>query len=420
MLTLFYDCYCVLNEVYSEKSYLKQALADTPMEEKNRSAIVKICYGVLDNDGLLSYYIAQLSPKKPKTAVRTVLKIAMYQIRQLGKKPYAVIDNAVELIKKLGKGGVSGYVNAFLRRFAEKEIPLPEDTLGRLCVQYSFPEFAVKRLTEEYGTERAERIMAARGSESTLVFYEGDGEEYLRSRRLEFEKTPFENTFVVKNFLRNEDYDRGIYTYQSIGSAAICEAVKGTGDLLDACAAPGGKSVSLSRRFQKVVACEIHEHRAKLIEAYAKRMHRDNIIVCVCDSAVKNERFVGAFDVVLCDVPCSGFGVAFENPDIKLNKNENDLKNLVALQRAILENCADYVKNGGILYYSTCSFFEEENAKNVQYFLNKRDDFTPCDVTSPLRHEKKEYGIQFLPDISGGGFFLAGLKKKDERERNST
>ncbi|PWM71425.1 MAG: hypothetical protein DBX59_08985 [Bacillota bacterium] len=412
MLTLFYDCYCVLNKVYSEKAYLKQALADTPVEEKNRPIIVKTCYGVLDNDAALGYYISVLSPKNPKAAVRTVLKIAMYHIKYLKKHPYAVIDNAVELVKKLGKGGVSGYVNALLRRFSEKEIPLPQDNIKRLCVRYSFPEFAVRRLIGEYGESRAESILSAQGGDTTLVFYEGDGEEYLSSRRAEFKKTPFENTFTVKNFLRNEDYDRGIYTYQSVGSAAICAAVEGGEKLLDACAAPGGKSVNLSRRFQKIVACELHEHRAKLIESYARRMGVDNVEVVVSDSSKRTERFVGAFDAVLCDVPCSGFGVAFENPDIKLNKEERNLAELVALQRSILQNCAAYVKNGGFLYYSTCSFFGEENSENVEDFLKRNEDFELCALSSPLAHEKKSCGLQFLPDSSGGGFFIAKLKKK--------
>ena len=412
MLTVFYDCYTVLSKVYSEGAYLKQALTETPVEEKNRPLISKTCYGVLDNDAALSYFLSRLSAKNPKAAVRTVLKIAMYHIRYLHKRPYAVIDNAVELVKKLGKGGVSGYVNAVLRRFSEREIPLPEDPFERLCVQYSFPPFAVRRLIGEYGKERAEKIMAAKGGDSTLVFYDGDGEGYLSALRADYAKTPFENTFIVKNFLRNGDYDKGVYTFQNVGSAAICAAVEGGERLLDACAAPGGKSVSLSRKFREVVACELHEHRAGLIAAYAERMHRENIEIVVTDSAKPEKRFFGAFDAVLCDVPCSGFGVAFENPDIKRNKDENALKELVFLQRAILQNCARYVKEGGALYYSTCSFFGEENSDNVEDFLKNNPEFELCAADSPLEHETKKCGLQFLPDTAGGGFFFAKMRKK--------
>ena len=413
MLTTFYDAYCVLGKVYGEGAYLKQALADTPVEEKNRALTTKLCYGVLENDALLTYFIGVLSPKSPKAAVKIVLKIAMYAIKFLQKRPYAVIDNAVELVKKMGKGGVGGYVNAVLRRFAEREIPLPENDFERLCVQYSYPAFAVKRLIAEYGRERAESILAANGGGSTLVFYGADGKEYLRSLGVPYRETPFENVFSASGFVRNADYDKGIYTFQSVGSAAVCAAVESGKTLLDACAAPGGKSVNLSRRFEKVTACEVHPHRAKLIETYAARMHRENISVEVKDSSVFEPRFAGAFDAVLCDVPCSGFGVAFENPDIKLNKNEGDLQNLVLLQRRILQNCAAYVKKGGYLYYSTCSYFEEENSANAERFLKENPAFSLCEAESPLAHEKKKCGIQFLPDAAGGGFFFAKFRRRE-------
>lgn len=411
MLISIYDSYNILSKVYSQNAYLKQAILSTPIEEKNRALVVKTCYGVLDKDIELSYYIRYLSPKSPKLAVRTVLKIAMYFIRYLKKHPYAVIDNAVELVKKLGKGGVGGYVNALLRRFSEREIPLPQEKFQRLSVQYSFPVFAVKKLVEEYGEERAEKIMAAEGGANTLVFYETDGDAYLKSIDADFCKTPFCGAYTVRNFTRNTDYDAGVYTFQSVGSLAICAGVESGKTLLDACAAPGGKSVNLSYRFESVTACELHPHRAALIEDYARRMKRKNITVYVKDSAIYDETFKEKFDAVLCDVPCSGFGVAFENPDIKLNKDEKNLEELKTLQLSILQNCAKYVKKGGHLYYSTCSFFDEENSLNVERFLKNNADFVFVESESPLAYERKKYGLQFLPDVSGGGFFFAKMKK---------
>ncbi|MFR6056220.1 MAG: transcription antitermination factor NusB [Eubacteriales bacterium] len=412
MLIAFYDAYSILAKVYSDKAFLKQAILATPIEEKNRALTIKTCYGVLDKDIELSYYIAALSPKNPKLAVRVVLKIAMYNIKYLHKHPYAVIDNAVELVKKLGKGGVSGYVNALLRRFSEREIPLPEDKEGYLSVKYSFPAFAVKRLVREYGEGRAEEIMSAEGGDTTLAFYESDGAAYLAERGIKYRETPFENAFTVKNFVRNADYDAGVYTFQSVGSLAVCAAVDGGESLLDACAAPGGKSVNLSRRFRRVTACEVHPHRAALIEEYARRMKRENIEVFVKDATVFDGSFAERFDAVLCDAPCSGFGVAFENPDIKLNKDEGNLKELVGLQGAILQNCSRYVKKGGYLYYSTCSFFGEENSSVAESFLKNNPDFALEELSSPLAHEKKTCGLQFLPDVSGGGFFIAKMRKK--------
>ncbi len=412
MVTLFYDCYSILNKVYGDKAFIKQAIADTPIEEKNRAATVKICYGVLDKDAELSYYISNLADKTPKLPVRTILKIAMYAIKYLGKKNYAVIKNAVELTKKLGKGGASGFVNAFLRNFDKSEIPLPSDETEKLCVKYSYPRFAAEELIKTYGIERTESIISAPNSETTLSFYDTDGEKYLSDRKIEYEKTPFNNVFYVKRFVRNDDYDKGIYTYQAIGSVAICDAVEPCEKLLDCCAAPGGKSVRLSYKCKKITSWDIHPHRTALIEDYKRRMKRENVTSATVDAKVYDERYKESFDAVLVDAPCSGLGVAADNPDIKINRKEENLKEIVAEQFAILNTVSEYVKRGGFLYYSTCSVLPSENIEVVNRFLEEKKDFVIQPIDSPLPHENMNGTNAFLPDISGGsGFFIAKLKK---------
>ena len=412
MVNCFYDCYTILNKVYSEGAYLKQAISSTFIEEKNRALTVKTCYGVLDRDIELSYYVSRLTEKNPKLVVRTVLKIAFYHIKYLNKHPYAVTDNAVTLIKKLGKGGVAGFVNAVLRKFVTANIELPKDKIKNLSVKYSYPEFAIKRLINDYGEQKAISIMSAEGGQTTLVFKGEDGEEYLKNLNIEYQKTPFDRVFIVKNFVRNDDYDKGVYTFQSIGSVAICESV-GSGEILfDACSAPGGKSVYLSNKFKQVVSEELHPHRAELIKEYAMRMGVKNITVKTNDATEFIPDYEEKFDAVLCDVPCSGFGVAFENPDIKLNKEERNVKELCRIQKNILSNCAKYVKKGGRLIYSTCSFFKDENDGVISDFLSKNSLFTLKDNQPKLAHIKTQFGCQFLPDISGGGFFVSVMEKK--------
>ena len=151
----------------------------------------------------------------------------------------------MELTKKLGKGGASGFVNAFLRSFDATEIPLPTETVKGLSVKYSYPEFAVKELVGFYGKDKAESIISSSAPPVTLAFYAHDGKKYLSDLNAEYSATPFDNVFNVKKFVRNADYDKGVYTYQSLGSVAICEAVEKCDRLLDCCAAPGGKSVRL-------------------------------------------------------------------------------------------------------------------------------------------------------------------------------
>ena len=139
MINALYDAYRVLFKVYSDGAFVKQAINDTPIEELNRAHTVKLCYGVLDKDIELSYYLSVLCDKNPKQAIRIILKESFYAIKYLKTAPYAVVDNAVELTKKLGKGCNAGFVNAVLRKFSKTQIELPKDEFGRLSVEYSYP-----------------------------------------------------------------------------------------------------------------------------------------------------------------------------------------------------------------------------------------------------------------------------------------
>ena len=410
MINVFYDCYRILYKVYGEKTYLKQAVSDTAIEEKNRALVVKTCYGVLDKDAELCYYLKYLAPKTPKQSIRIILKIAMYSIKYLGKKPYAAADSAVELVKKMGKGGAGGFVNAFLRKFSTAQIPLPDGKTEYLAVKYSYPEFAVKMLAEYYGESKTEKIISAENALTCLSFYGTDGEEYLKNSGAEFEKTPFYNVFTLKNFVRNADYDKGVYTYQALPSVAICVAVEPCENILDCCAAPGGKSVRLSYKCKHVTAWDIHPHRVALIESYVKRMGRENVSAEVRDAKVCDKSLFRKFDAVLCDAPCSGTGVVNDNPDIKLRRTEEDVKSLCTEQRDILSAVCEYVKPGGYLYYSTCSVLPCENMGRISAFLAERKDFKQCAITSPLPSENANGALSFLPHISGGlGFYVAKL-----------
>ncbi|MBE7087649.1 MAG: methyltransferase domain-containing protein [Clostridiales bacterium] len=412
MVNWFYDCYSILNKVYSDKAFFKQALSDTVIEEKNRPLTVKTCYGVLERDGELSYYIKQIADKSPKLVIRTILKISMYAIKYLDKHGYAVTKNAVELTKKLGKAGMSGFVNAFLRKFIDYKFTLPKDEELRLSIKTSYPLFAVKQMVEKYGISRAEKILSAPHADICLSFYDTDGKAYLESQNSEFESTPFENVYTLKKFTRTPEYDDGVYTYQALGSVAICEAVTPCESLLDCCSAPGGKAIRLSHKCGSVTSWDIHEHRVELIESYKTRMHVTNVKASVKDAKVYDEEFKESFDAVLCDAPCSGLGVAGDNPDIKINRTEESVKELIEEQLQILTTVSKYLKKGGCLYYSTCSILPCENDGTIERFLELNKDFAVERVTSPLNGESTLYGVQFLPDISGGnGFYLSKLKK---------
>ena len=402
-----YDPFQILTKVYSGGAHLKQALADTYIEEQYRSKTVKIVYGVLENDIYLDFCIRHYAPKAPKLAVRTILKICLYMLAFMDKKRYMVTDCAVSLCKKLGKSGVSGFVNAFLRRFDKDAV---DKAVCEEFIKLSYPAYAYKRLKAEYG-DRASAIAAAR-TKGVSVRFEKDKENYLTRTHI---KTPFSenyNHYIFENFVRDEGFDEGAYTFQSVGSIAICDCVAPCESLLDACAAPGGKSVLLSKKCKEVTAFELHEHRVDLITAYKTRMGVKNITQLQKDSSVFDESYLEKFDAVLCDVPCSGFGTVSENPDIKLFRKEEDFAALKKAQTAILDTCSKYVKKGGALYYSTCSLFQSENDEIVGAFLKTHQGYEVEILTSPLAHDCKKYGLQFLPDEAyGAGFYISKLKR---------
>lgn len=395
----------MLNKVYAGGKFLKQALSETPLEPLNKSRTVKICYGVLEKDIYLDWIISANAEKSPKTSVKIILKIALFMLEFMQKHSYMVVDEAVTLAKKLGKEGAAGFINAFLRSY--KVPSLPENSAQRFAVECSAPLWLVKKLKRSYKNEAKDILCAP--SQGICVQFERGAEKYLDKPH---KTTPFENVYIFDNFVRDENFFAGDYTFRSIGSTAICSAISAGQTLLDACAAPGGKSVLLSKKFKSVTACELHPHRVELIKSYAQRMGAENVTAIQSDSRIFNPSYKNAFDAVLCDVPCSGTGVINENPDIKLFRKEEDVLSLQKIQLEILENCSRYVKKGGTLYYSTCSVLPEENDTAACTFLKLHPEYALTIPVSPLKNRQTNYGLQFLPHISlGAGFYLTAFKK---------
>ena len=399
------DPYLILTKVYRDGMYLKQAISETPIEPANKARTVKICYGVLEKDIYLEHILGANTKKAPKSSVKIILKIALYMLEFLDKHDYMVVDSAVELVKKAGKDGASGFVNAFLRSY--KIPPLPERADERLSVECSAPLWLVKKVRRSYKGETAQILNSPSGG--VCVRFVKGAEKYLDREHI---STPFKDTYIFKNFVRDEGFDEGDYTFQSVGSIAICSVISPCEKLLDACAAPGGKSVLLSQKCSDVTACELHSHRVELINSYAERMGV-KVNATQSDSSHLNPEYESKFDGVLCDVPCSGTGVINENPDIKLFRKEGDIESLNKVQLAILENCSRYVKDGGALYYSTCSILPEENDSIVYSFLERHPEYKLEIPDCALEHRRTKFGLQFLPHISlGAGFFVTKLIKQ--------
>jgi len=442
----FKAAYSCLDGIYRGKTYSQVVLTETIEQFGNSPLIAKIVYGVLDRDIELSYIVGKFA-SSVKPAVMPVLKIGAYCIKYLALPDHTVVNECVELTKAIGKAGVSGFVNAVLKNISQavqsNSVFWSKNELENISLKNSFPLWALKILVSDYGKETAVKF-AEYFPENSFTHVRVNLAKttieklraLLKENNIEFRPSPLPDGFFVTGNLAglksgnaaktqktisggtpdNAKSLQSWYTAQSAASMIVCKAVnvKDGQTVLDVCAAPGGKSVylaSLAERV-KVTACDIHEHRVELIRKYAHRMGVQ-IKAIKQDATETNEEFVNKFDKVLCDVPCSGFGVLGSKPDIKLFRKENDLTELAELQAKILERSARYVKVGGSLIYSTCTIFKKENDEVVMEFLKKHDNFTIEKVDTGFDGVINENGfVQFLPYRDKiDGFFIAKIKR---------
>ena len=421
MNTAFLKSYETLSQVYAEGAFSTITLNKTLYfcRQQDKALITKIVYGVLDNDIKLGYIISRHVKKMPKSETLIFLKIGAYCLMDLSLPVYTVVNDIAELSKLSGDRRIVGFVNATLKSIANSIKTFddyPDDPILRLSVKYSYPEWALKKLIKDYGLDVATKIVSTRLDNRTTVRFANktDADTLSQKYGVAAEPTVFDDAFYVKGAL---PVDSGEYTAQSLSSMAIariCASLLKDGDsFLDCCSAPGGKSVYVKQLQPKVevTSCDVHQHRVELINSYALRMGVALNTRCH-DMTEYLTEFEQSFDVVLTDVPCSGFGVLDTRPDIKLFRKSIDISELMKLQYAILNNCSNYVKVGGYLVYSTCTVFDNENGQNIRKFLKEHDNFAYGSITLPEFGADGEAYYQFLPHKDGiQGFFVAVMKR---------
>lgn len=421
MNTAFLKSYQTLSEVYCNKAFSSIALNRilNTCNHKDKALITKLVYGVLDNDIKLTYVLGKYVRKLPKGDALIFLKMGLYCLTELSIPRYAVVNDLAELSKVTGDKYVVGFVNATLKRMSQtvKDFDdYPQDPLENLSVKHSYPLWALKKLVKNYGKQLAEQIVSTSSEQRASVRFVNAADKQTVEQKygLKAQITPFDDAFYVTGALKNDVSD---YTTQSLSSmciARICAEKLGSGRFLDCCAAPGGKSVYVKQLCptSSVTSCDVHPHRVGLIDAYARRMNVQLTARCM-DMTMRCDEFVNGFDVVLCDVPCSGFGVLDNRPDIKLFRKSEDLPALMKLQYDILSNCSAYVKKGGYLVYSTCTLFDNENGQNIRKFLKEHVDFEYSQISLPqFPNANGKSFYQFLPPVDGiQGFFVAVLKR---------
>lgn len=404
-------CEVVLHEQYSNL-YLKDHLQELP--EKDRALASRIFYGTLQNYEYCRQAWMRFAKRKVSCKVGVLLTFSVYQLLFLDRVPqYAVIDEAVRLASKISKPTAS-FVNAILRKVQKEGMNLPENEEEALALKTSLPLWLIRMWKAQYGWQKA--VQFAEASLATHPVFASlnplritpEDMKTVENWQKDAESPLYiyPGTAVFQDPLYKEGkisiLDPGSYACASYGEARPNETV------MDLCAAPGGKTMIMAEQMEStghVHAYELHEHRARLIENEAKRLHLDNISVETGDSTRPLD--VEEADLVLCDVPCSGYGVLARKPDMKLTLKPEDMDTLIPLQYSLLCNGADSVRKGGRIVYSTCTLNKKENEKQVDRFLKEHPDF----ILDAMQTRE--------PDEMHDGFFMARMKRKQDPEAGS-
>ena len=384
------------------------------MDKTEKAFFTNLVYGVISRRFTLEYVISQYSAiklKKLARYVKIILELGFYQIIYLDKVPEsAAVNECVKLSKRYCKKGSDRFINGVLRAFLKNRCVIPDDDLA---VKYSFSQEMTKMFLEQFGYEFSDQLMQALNTPPDIMLrpntLKTDADklsELLEADGIENTVTDYgmvisDGFDVASNRLYKEGYftpqDRGAYT------ASMVLAPKEGETIIDMCSAPGGKATHIAELMKdngNILAFDIHEHKVSLINNSAKRLGFNSINAQVGDSSVYNSELNGIADRVLCDVPCSGWGIIRRKPDIKLS--HTDLCELYDIQKKILDNGAKYVKIGGCIVYSTCTVNKKENEEIISEFLSKNINF------------EKTYEKTFYPNIDGcDGFYVCRLNKND-------
>lgn len=418
------------------------------LDKSSRGFITRLYEGTIEKRLYLDYIIDGYSKtpvKKMKPIIMLLLEISVYQLFFMDRVPdSAAINEAVKLAKKRGLTGLSGFVNGVLRNIArnKENIALPDknkDLIKYLEIKYSTPRTVVEYLIKDYGNEEAEAVLEAFEEKRPLTARatRGDRKELIKKLEGEGVKTGTDTIFPESVRILELDnlgflgsFENGDFVIQDESSQFIGKIVSlpNGARVLDLCAAPGGKSLLFAEmeEVDEIISCDITESKTELIEDNVRRIGADTIRTKVNDASMYNPDFLDGFDLVICDLPCSGLGVMGRKRDIKYNVTEDKIRELAILQKKILENAVRYVKKGGRLIYSTCTMTKAENEENFT-FISEFKGFSAVDFSDKIRgyvdrykdgerlvNEAKKGFIRLFPgELGTDGFFISEFMREE-------
>ena len=418
---------------------LKKQLSAAELSGRDAALATQLCFGALQNQMLLDFYLAKFSNiplKRMEGKVVQTLRLGAYQMLFLTRIPHsAAVNSAVTLVKTHCKNPrAAGMVNGILRsmeRSLQNMPVIPQgDPVAYLSTLYSHPEWLVKEFILSLGEEETAQLLAADNSQpptavmvNTTRTTAEELKTMLEDDHVEAEPHPWlENCLLLHrtgDLERLEAFQQGLFYVQDPASrlSVLAAGAKPGMRVLDCCAAPGGKSFAAAIAMEnqgEIVSCDLHPHKKKLIQAGADRLGLTIITPKTADGKVFRPEWENAFDLVLVDAPCSGLGVIRKKPDIRY-KDPAPLADLPAVQLDILRNAARYVKPGGTLMYSTCTLLYRENGEVVETFLAENNSYKAEAFPLPGPVGLVQGGsVTLWPHRHGtDGFFISKMRREE-------
>lgn len=414
---------------------LEYEMKNSELNPMDQALLNEIVNGVCRWKGKLDWILTGFYKgdyQKCLNIVKNAMRVALYQIIYLTRVPiHAAVNESVEVVKKIQGEKTANIVNGVLRNIVRNldnvRYPEPEeDLVYYYATTLSHPKWMVKLWLDRYGKEECELLLAANNEKpnislrvNTLKTSPDKFYAHLEKNKVPYAVSPYLfESFYIKTPRRSIDsteaFKNGMITVQDVSATlAVMLAKPQSGmNVIDLCAAPGGKSFLLAELMKdegKVLAVEKYSSKLRFIQEGAERLGLNTIITTSGDatSITSDEEF----DIVFADVPCSGLGTLSKKPDIKWKREPEDIIKLIALQREIITNAARLVKVGGVLLYSTCTIEPEENSQNVEWFLAQHSNFRldPADKHLPDIVCKDAY-MQTFPHLHKiDGAFAARL-----------
>ncbi|HEM3439491.1 16S rRNA (cytosine(967)-C(5))-methyltransferase RsmB [Streptococcus suis] len=421
----------VLEQVFDQGAYsniaLNKVLESSRLSTQDKGLATELVYGTVSRKITLEWYLAHFIEDREKldTWVYYLLMLSLYQLVYLDKlPPHAVVNEAVNIAKR--KPGTDKFVNAILRKMSQSTLPNPAEIKRknkRLSVQYSVPVWLVQTLIAEYGDERAEKIFQSLHDRNKASVRVTDSQQVERlAEELDAQHSQLSPVGLVKSqghFAGTDYFKEGLITIQDETSQLVAPTLDIQGDeiILDACAAPGGKTCHMASYLTngKILALDLYDHKLTLIEENATRLGlADKIETKRLDASRVHETFgPDTFDKILVDAPCSGIGLIRRKPDIRYNKASMDFDSLKTIQLQILDSVCQSLKIGGIMTYSTCTIIKKENQEVIQEFLLKHPNFEQVTLEHPKKDIMVDGCLLITPEqYQTDGFFIGQFRRK--------